>query len=99
MESESLNLPDDVQQVWRSRSPHLKIAIDASLLVKELQHSSRNLAMMACYRDFREMVVAALLVPLWLYLGIRLSLPWTWYLTVPALLWVCWIPIVRACTK
>ena len=29
-----------------------------------------------------------LLVPLWLYLGVKLSLPWTWYLMVPALLWV-----------
>jgi hypothetical protein len=28
------------------------------------------------------------MVPLWIYLGIRLSLPCTWYLTVPALLWI-----------
>ena len=29
-----------------------------------------------------------LMVPLWIYMGVKLSLPWTWYLTVPALLWV-----------
>ncbi len=34
------------------------------------------------------MGTAILLVPLWLYLGVKLSLPWTWYLTVPALVWI-----------
>ena len=40
------------------------------------------------WRDLREVSVALLLVPLWLYLGVKNSSPWTWYLTVPALLWV-----------
>ena len=34
------------------------------------------------------MVVALLLIPVWFYLGVRLSLPWTWYLAVPACIWV-----------
>jgi hypothetical protein len=33
------------------------------------------------------MGVSLLLVPVWVYLGWALSLPWTWYLMVPALLW------------
>ena len=28
------------------------------------------------------------MMPVWFYLGITLSLPWTWCLTVPALVWV-----------
>ena len=32
------------------------------------------------------MGTSLLMVPLWLYLGVKLSLPWTWYLTVPVLL-------------
>src|SRR4051812_19169336 len=27
------------------------------------------------------------MVPLWVYLGAALALPWTWYLMVPTLLW------------
>jgi len=32
--------------------------------------------------------VALLLIPLWFYLGARNSSPWTWYLTVPVLIWL-----------
>lgn len=29
-----------------------------------------------------------LLIPVWLFLGQKHSLPWAWYLTIPALIWV-----------
>ena len=28
------------------------------------------------------------MLPLWFYLGYTLSLPWSWYLSVPAMIWV-----------
>lgn len=28
------------------------------------------------------------MIPVWFYMGARMSLPWTWYLTVPAFVWV-----------
>src|SRR5690606_30644216 len=31
---------------------------------------------------------ALVMVPLWFYLGARTAAPWTWYLTVPALIWI-----------
>lgn len=40
------------------------------------------------WRDLREVAVAVLMIPIWLVMGVFLSLPWTWYLTVPALLWI-----------
>ena len=43
---------------------------------------------MILWRDVREVGVSLLMVPVWIYMGVRLSLPWTWYLTVPALLWI-----------
>lgn len=39
-------------------------------------------------RDFRELAVILLLLPLWFYMGYRLSLPWSWYLSVPAMIGV-----------
>ena len=35
-----------------------------------------------------EVGVSLLMVPVWFYLGAKHSLPWMWYLRVPALLWV-----------
>ena len=29
-----------------------------------------------------------MILPVWLYLGIKMSLPWTWYLIEPATIWV-----------
>ena len=34
------------------------------------------------------------MVPVWFYLGARLPLPWTWYLCVPALLWIAGFMLV-----
>jgi hypothetical protein len=43
---------------------------------------------MIFWRDFREVGIAMLLLPVWFYLGAMISLPWTWYLTVPVLVWM-----------
>jgi hypothetical protein len=58
------------------------------LLLKEVRHNQQYFSAMIFWRDVREVGVALLLVPVWLYLGARQSSPWTWYLAVPALLWV-----------
>ena len=49
---------------------------------------------MIFWRDFREVGVAIILVPLWFYLGAKNSSPWTYYLTVPVLLWVAGFMLV-----
>jgi hypothetical protein len=43
---------------------------------------------MIFWRDVREVGLSLLMVPLWIYLGVKLSLPWAWYFTVPALVWI-----------
>jgi cytochrome c-type biogenesis protein CcmH/NrfG len=43
---------------------------------------------MIFWRDCREIGVAVLLIPVWFYMDFLISLPWTWYLNVPALVWV-----------
>ena len=34
------------------------------------------------------------MLPLWFYLGHRFALPWTWWLGVPAITWVCLFIVV-----
>jgi hypothetical protein len=58
------------------------------LRLEELRRDQRQLAATIFWRDVREVGTCLLMLPLWVYLGVKLSLPWAWYLTVPALLWV-----------
>ena len=81
--------PDKYQQAWQAQSSQTRVTVDADLLLKEVQRNQRNFRATIFRRDFREVAVgllhAALLVLYWAY---GLSLPWTWYLAVPAIIWV-----------
>jgi hypothetical protein len=61
---------------------------DHRLLLEEVRRKQRDFDATIFWRDVREVGTCLLMLPLWLYLGVRQSLPWTWYLMVPALLWV-----------
>ena len=80
--------PDSFKEAWKTQSSQTRLTIDADLLVKEVRRNERYFAAMIFWRDAREVGVSLLMVPLWLYLGSKQSAPWTWYLTVPVLLWV-----------
>lgn len=80
--------PDKYQQAWQAHSSETHVTIDADLLLKEVQRNQRSFRAKIFYRDFREVGISLLMLPLWLYLGVTYSQPWTWYLMVPALIWV-----------
>lgn len=79
--------PDDLQQAWRSQTTQTRITVDVDLLLQEFQRNQRTFLATILRRDCVEIGVGLLLLPVWFYLGAKLSLPWTWYLTVPAILW------------
>jgi hypothetical protein len=80
--------PDDFKQAWQTQTAQTRLTIDADLLLQEVRRNQRYFAAMIFWRDVREVGAALVMVPLWFYLGVQLSLPWTWYLTVPALVWI-----------
>jgi len=80
--------PDNFKQAWQTQASQTRLTINAELLLKEVRRNQQYFTAMIFWRDVREMGTALLLVPLWLYLGVKFSLPWTWYLTVPVLVWV-----------
>ncbi len=80
--------PDNFQQAWQAQPSHTRPSIDTELVLNEVRRNQRQFTACIFWRDVREVGVALLLVPLWFYLGLMLALPWTWYLTVPALLWI-----------
>jgi hypothetical protein len=80
--------PDNFKEAWQMQSSQTRLTSDAELLINEVRRKQQYFAAMIFWRDFREVGTSLLLVPLWLYLGLKESLPWTWYLMVPALLWI-----------
>jgi hypothetical protein len=80
--------PDNFKQAWQSQSSLTRLTIDADLLLKEVRRNQRYFAAIIFCRDVREVGISLLMAPLWLYLGAKFSLPWTWYLTAPALVWI-----------
>jgi len=80
--------PDKYQKAWQAHSSQTRVTVDADLLLTEVQRSQGNFRTMIFWRDFREVGVGLLMVPVWIAMGILLSLPWAWYLGVPAFIWV-----------
>lgn len=86
--------PDEFQEAWQAESERTRITIDTSLLLREVQRSQHDFRATILLRDYREAGVAILMIPLWFFLGYLTSPVWTWYLTVPALIWVSGFIIV-----
>jgi hypothetical protein len=80
--------PDDLKKVWQTPSTPGRLTIDTGLLLNEVRRNEQSFRATIFWRDAREVGIAFVLVPVWAYMGIKLALPWTWYLTIPALIWV-----------
>ncbi|QDU06590.1 hypothetical protein V6x_63440 [Gimesia chilikensis] len=80
--------PDEFQQAWQAHSAQTRVIIDADLLREEVQRDQRQFNTMISYRDFGEVGVAVIMIPVWFVMGFMLDLPWTWYLSVPVFLWI-----------
>jgi hypothetical protein len=91
MNPDDFHETDDYKQAWQGQ-PRMKT--DAELLLKEVQRNDQSFAVMIFWRDFREVGLALVMVPLWVYLGVKGAQPWAYYLTVPVLLWVAGFMLV-----
>jgi len=79
---------DELKEAWQSQAARPRLILDAGLVLNEVRRNERQFAATIYQRDVREVAVALLLVPVWIYMGIKQSLPWSWYLVVPTLLWI-----------
>lgn len=80
--------PDDFKQAWKTQSSGIRLSIDPEMLDAEARRFQKQFRTVLFWRDLRELGTALLLIPLWLFLGQKLTLPWTWYLMVPVLVWI-----------
>ena len=85
---------DRFQKAWQSQASQTRVTIDADLLHREVRRSEQTFRAMIFGRDFRELAIGLVMLPLWFYLGHRYMLPWTWWLAIPAITWVCLFIVV-----
>ncbi len=79
---------DQYQQAWKSTAGQTKVKIDTVRLAKAVHESHRGFQSTIYWRDCREVGVGLLLLIYWVYKGLTTTMPWTWWLGVPALIWV-----------
>lgn len=79
---------DKYQQAWKAKALQHEVIFDTEALTKEVQRSQEAFRAMILRRDVREVGTSLVMIPIWFVMGISMSLPWTWYLTVPAMLWI-----------
>jgi hypothetical protein len=77
-----------LKQAWHSHAAATRITYEAEQVAHEVRNSAERFRQQIFWRDVREVGVALLLVPIWIVLGALIAAPWTWLLTVPALIWV-----------
>lgn len=80
--------PDNVQQTWQMQTVQTRVTIDADLLLQEVRRNQQLFTANIFRRDVMEVGTGLVMVPVWIFMGAKLALPWTWYLTVPVLLWI-----------
>jgi CubicO group peptidase (beta-lactamase class C family) len=79
---------DSLKEAWRAQTSQTRLTINPDILLQEVRRNQKAFTVTLFWRDLREVGVSLVMVPVWFYLGAKYSLPWTWYLMVPALLWV-----------
>jgi hypothetical protein len=94
MKPDSPMKSDNFQLAWQSQASQTRVTIDADLLLKVVQRDQQNFQRMIFWRDYREVGVALVMIPVWFFLGIKISTPWTWWLTVPVLVWIAGFVLV-----
>jgi cell division protein FtsW (lipid II flippase) len=85
---------DDLKKAWQSQATAPPLTLDADLLLNEVRRNERQFTAMIFCRDLREIGVAVVLLPIWTIMGIKMSSPWTWWLGMPALLWLAGFMII-----
>jgi hypothetical protein len=82
-----------LEAAWNTQ-PHGRITIDLDVLVDEVRQNDQQFRTTIFLRDVREIGIALFLVPIFWFMGQWLHKPWTWYLIIPALLWIAGFLIV-----
>ncbi len=79
---------EELQQIWQRQENSSRVSIEKDILLKLVRRDHEALAATLLRRDFLEIAIALILVPIWIWLGQSNGLVWTWYLVIPGMLWI-----------
>ena len=80
--------PDQFQKAWQSQTAQAEVRFDSDLMLKEIVRNQATLQGTIKGRDFVEIGVSLMMIPIWFFLGQVVPVPWTWYLGIPGMVWV-----------
>src|SRR5690242_16781116 len=69
---------EDFQKSWQSQDGGKKVSINADVLLNEVRRNQEQFRQTILWRDVREAGIAVLLVPVFIYFGLKVS--WTLHL-------------------
>ena len=79
---------EQLQQAWQSQPAEISSVGDLESMLGELRQQQNKFQKQIFWRDVREIGTGIVLIPVWIAMGVQGSLPVTWYLAVPAMLWI-----------
>ena len=85
---------DKYQQAWKAEASQVQVTFDTDALSKHVQQSHEAFRSMIFRRHVGVGGASLSLIPVCVAMGIVRALPWTWYLSVPLLLWIAGFMLV-----
>lgn len=79
--------PDTFQQAWKAHRSQTRATIDIEVLRQVIQRDQYDFLSAIRLTDVIVVAVALVALPVWIFLGVITEAPWTWYLTLPVLMW------------
>ena len=86
--------PDDFQKAWKAESDQTRVTINDAEWLEKVVDARQDFRSTIFFRDLREVSTSLVLIPVWIVMGTVTSQPWTWYLMLPALIWVAGFMLV-----
>jgi hypothetical protein len=91
---------DKYQQAWEADSSHTRVTVDADVLLKKVRRYQQELRAAVSLGQLSDIWMSLLMLPVWIYMGVKLASPWTWCLMIPVFVWsIGFALVVRARQK
>lgn len=77
----------DLQMLWQAEAKRTKLNLSIDELAVAAGRRADELRTVVKWRDYREIGISLLMIPIWIWIGVASGQVWTWYLTLIAIVW------------
>ena len=87
---------EELQKTWQEQDSAGRVKIESEALLKMMRRNHQAVEKNYFFGHYFLAIVFGLIyTPLWIWMGISKEHPWTWYLQIPAFLWVAGFMVVN----